>query len=586
MNPRSWVADAVAAGATPLECAAALARRLAAASHLPVDGTAPALLACHNPAVVVPAAAGSVEGIEALARLGEVHETAMAATRRHAHGVHYTPLDIARGLSARALDGAPVTARVCDPSAGGGVFLLAAAEHLERRGGDRSTIVGEQLWGIDLDADAVEVCRAALSLWASPEGGPWVVPDTTLRCADALDGDGDDAWDGTFDVVVGNPPFQGQLTADTARTAAAAGRLRDRWNCPAGPYADTAAWFLLAGLDLVVEGGVVLLVQPRSVLGTADAAPIRQAVGERSDLSGFWLGGEDVFGASVDVCAIRVRRRDHPQRPNVERWRGPELAPAPPAPWPGGGSWTGLATDLQGVPSVVVSSDRTVADRCRATAGFRRHFYGLAEHTIEEADAGPGRSAPLVTVGMIDPLRSRRGTTSFRFAGQRWSAPSVDVDALSADDPDLAAWVAARLGPKVLVATQTRVLEVLADPGGRFVPSTPVVAVACDRDEVWHVAAALCAPALTALALHRSAGTALSADTLKLSARQVLDLPLPVDDTAWSKGAALAQAAAEADDPDRWRDGLKALGREMDRAYGVAGQGLAEWWVERLPPWR
>ena len=87
------------------------------------------------------------------------------------------------------------------------------------------------------------------------------------------------------------------------------------------------------------------------------------------------------------------------------------------------------------------------------------------------------RTAPLVTAGLIDPALCRWGQAEARFAGRRFAAPLVDLDSLAAADAKLASWVSARLRPKLLVATQGKVLEAVADQVGRLVPSVPVIAV-------------------------------------------------------------------------------------------------------------
>jgi hypothetical protein len=100
--------------------------------------------------------------------------------------------------------------------------------------------------------------------------------------------------------------------------------------------------------------------------------------------------------------------------------------------------------------------------------------------------------------------------------------------------------------------------------------------------DLWHLAAALSAPALTALAARRSVGAARSAGRIKLSASQVADLPLPADSTAWDEGADLARAlhgAGWAATPDAWME----FGEVMGRAYGASEEGLLEWWWARHP---
>jgi hypothetical protein len=213
-----------------------------------------------------------------------------------------------------------------------------------------------------------------------------------------------------------------------------------------------------------------------------------------------------------------------------------------------------------------------------ATAGFRQHFYGLAGHVREWDRDG---LAALVTVGAIDPARCRWGDVEVRFAGRAWHRPAVDVDALAQDEAEIARWIRARLVPKVLVATQTRVVEAVADPDGAWVPSVPVIAVApTDPERLWHVAAVLLAPPVSVWATERAWGTGLGKGTLRVSARLVGQVPVPPDLDAWDEGASLVRIAHETGS----RSDLVAAGRTMTAAYGLRPDHPAVgWWSSRLP---
>lgn len=516
--------------------------------------------------------------------LGVVYERALDVRHRHQMGVHYTPAAVASALAAIAL-GSDDHQTVCDPSVGGGAFLLAAADQLEQRGVPPEVVVTERLWGLDIDPDVVLVAEAALAIWGS-RSGRWVGPGDHLCVGDTLQvGRGGFAADtAPFDVVLGNPPFQNQMQASTARDVATARGLRDRWAAVAGPYADTAGFFMLAGLEMAASNGVVLLVQPESVLGARDAAPIRRQVLESSAIDGLWVGGSRVFAADVRVCAplLRVGATKASQ---VQRWTGPAVEAAGPLRRPDLDlSWSPLVADLLGTPAVHVDSVATLGEVAIATAGFRDEFYGLAPHTSDTPEAAEPK---LITVGMIDPLRNRWGTGSFRYAGDRWTHPRVDTDALSEASPKLARWVNYRTVPKVMLATQTKVIEVVVDAVGDSVPCTPVIAVIAAPDRLWHIAAALTSPVATAVALARVAGAALSHDTIKLSAKQVLELPTPTDAVRWDRGAALAESAAGATDPEAWHAALLELGTVMTESYGLSGDhDVVQWWASRLPLWR
>ena len=75
----------------------------------------------------------------------------------------------------------------------------------------------------------------------------------------------------------------------------------------------------------------------------------------------------------------------------------------------------------------------------------------------------------------------------------------------------------------------------------------------------------------------------MSSQTIKLSAKQVLGLPLPEVGSAWDDGAeAAGRVAAAASAEDRLVH-LEALGRAMNRAYGVDDEALITWWLDRQP---
>jgi hypothetical protein len=96
-----------------------------------------------------------------------------------------------------------------------------------------------------------------------------------------------------------------------------------------------------------------------------------------------------------------------------------------------------------------------------------------------------------------------------------------------------------------------------------------VIAVHAPPGELFRVAAVLLAPPVSAWATATYAGVALTADAIKLSARQVLEIPLPTNDAAWARAAAAIAAG----------DVLEA-GRLMTSAYGCDGE-VTQWWANR-----
>ena len=207
-----------------------------------------------------------------------------------------------------------------------------------------------------------------------------------------------------------------------------------------------------------------------------------------------------------------------------------------------------------------------LGDIARVRAGFRDQYYGLTDAVVDDAMG----AHPLVTSGVVDPLDNGWGRRPTRFAKQSFDAPSVLLDRV---DPSIDTWIRDRLVPKVLVASQTRVIEAFVDADGRCVPCTPVVSVEPRRGRsVWHLAALLTSPVATAWLVTEAAGTALSADAVRVSASTLAALPLPGDHQAWEVAA---EAACAGD--------VAACGWAMLHAHAVDDEALFAWWWDRMP---
>ncbi len=474
--------------------------------------------------------------------LGPLHERLTADAERVRRGAWYTPRRLAEDLVRRAVVG-PGT--VIDPSCGGGVFLLAAADRLVDDGLDPADALAH-LWGCDVDPLAVAVCEAALWWWSARSGRP-VNPGPALVVGDALT----DMRLPAAAAVVGNPPFLGQLRRDTASSEGRRAELQEHFGDVVRPYTDVAWLFLLRAARAVVPGGRVALVQPQSLLGARDAAGVRAAVDELADLVDLWVEDAPTFPGAVPVCAPVVERR---------ATRAARTQPR---------SWTGALADERGVPDVDLDGERRLGDVADVHAGFRDEYYGFVDAVT---DGGPGPR--LVTVGAIDPC-AHLTDREVRFAGRRWHDPRLHVRDL---DGRARRWAEVQAGPKLLVATQTRVLEAVADADGTLVGSVPVLCVRPhDPERLWHLLAALHAPAISAWLVRRTIGTARSADACKPTAAVLATLPLPEPGRAWDRAADLARHCSEG------RADVEELARAADLAYGVDDAPLHAWWSARRP---
>jgi hypothetical protein len=283
-----------------------------------------------------------------------------------------------------------------------------------------------------------------------------------------------------------------------------------------------------------------------------------------------------VFSASVRVCAPVLERR---------------LAVSPPAGTKAGptaerGSpedrWSGLWAQATGVPPPPLDTGRTLGQLATVAAGFRDQYYGLVDLVRENDDADePGAVAPLVTSGAIDWGGCSWGRRPIRFAKRWWRAPVVDLGRLAVGGSVAARrWVDRTCHPKIVVATQTRVVEAAVDPEGTWVPSVPALAVIPEHsDDLWRLAAVLASPAATAWLMRRAAGTALARRAVKVAGPDLVALPLPRDDAAWDAATAALRHLVVAPGPGRL-DGYLAAASAAYRTPDT----LTSWWRAQAGP--
>ncbi len=289
------------AGATEGElCGVFLGGLNGAYSRLGGGEPYPGLPAAPGPEIFEELARGGPEGFPAL------YEQALEATggagRRKGGGIFYTPLPLARGVAAKVLepllkerDREEILAlRILDPAAGGGSFLLAAAESLaaalvarsERPDKARFLATG-CLQGMDLDESALEAARLTFWHWS---GGAF----PSLRAADALEPDAAGVAD--FDACLGNPPW---VSFSGREAEAITGEERDRL---AAFYPAFRRWpslqgaFLERSVRVLRPGGRLGMVVPAQMAHLPRYGAVRAVL---RSLGGpfrpFWHLGEGAF---------------------------------------------------------------------------------------------------------------------------------------------------------------------------------------------------------------------------------------------------------------------------------------------------
>lgn len=453
-------------------------------------------------------------------------------------------------LVALAVPGPRLPERVLDPSCGAGGFLLGVLDRLVDLGLDPAAALA-RVEGRDIDAGAVAATDRVVAAWAARHG---IAARSVARRVDALADDRLRADEPAPDLIVGNPPFatplrsaRGHDPATDERAAALRSARPDRL----GPYADLAAVHLSVAWDRLAPGGTLLFVLPHSLLGSRDTAGLRAEL--EPFTSTVWASNERHFDAGVRVWAPVLHRAEPTEPSEVPR------------------TWSDRAADALGLPAAP-TGHATLGTRIEATSGFRDEFYALAR-ACRESESAPGPDdLRLCTSGALDPLDLLWGRRPSKLAKVTWQRPIVRLDDLD----ERRAWVERLRRPKVLVPTQSRVLEPVVDDDGSLVPVTPVLAVwpsAGSGLGLRELAAILLAPPVSAWALRRGFGTALSPDAVKIAARDLVDVPMPTLRKPWMAAADLVAQGPSA---------LARIGELMTEAYG-ADDGVQAWWERRRP---
>jgi SAM-dependent methyltransferase len=213
---------------------------------------------------------------------------------RRARGVFYTPSDLAGWITretfgplVRAWDGTSPPPRVLDPACGGGIFLQAAAELLTARCREMKLtsaaelrVIKQSIVGIEVDAEEVEQTRQRLQPFA----------EINIHRGDALA----IALPGSFDAVIGNPPYVNIRELARSQSKEAVAELRKRF-CTAQGNFDLYVLFIERALELLKPGGRLGFIIPNKWATLDYARPLREL-----------LLRETTLEQIVDLTSMRV----------------------------------------------------------------------------------------------------------------------------------------------------------------------------------------------------------------------------------------------------------------------------------------
>lgn len=202
--------------------------------------------------------------------------------------------------------------RVLEPSAGFGGFALGLLEHAGTRG-------PVDLHLCESDPATALTCEHMVALVARQ----LTLPTLTTHC---LVGDAlleDRIPPGSFDLVIGNPPFVASYARDSHGFAdGLKARLRERYRFAQGRI-NTAVCFIELGLRALRPGGVLAFVLPSALFHMTTWAKLRRWLLEEHEILAVRYCGEWAFAADVPTGVLIVRKGSaHDPLPGMPRPEG------------------------------------------------------------------------------------------------------------------------------------------------------------------------------------------------------------------------------------------------------------------------
>jgi hypothetical protein len=376
--------------------------------------------------------------------LGQLFPQTLSRSRRKAEGIFYTPDHIVRyivdhtlgaylreheaSLSHRDYLAFLRTVKVLDPACGAGAFLahvfdVLLAEH-QRAGAKLNArqILRENIYGVDLSEESVEITKQILWLKSGIRRGPPTVLDGTIKCGNSLI---DEAfrWPeqfpeimaaGGFDVIVGNPPY---VNARTIRQTDK-NYLRTHYPQLRGAF-DLYVAFLLRGQQLLKAHGRYGWIVPNKFLVADYARQARDLLAKESRTTVIDVSTLGIF-SRVGVYPVILLGQQ--------------------------GSTGPAATG----PVHAAARHKTLAER-----GFRINAgtTGFTAQAIKGLLNQDNRGIPFAVSGSVD--RYELDTSTVRYMKDRYTHPYLELDSPVVAASKYRFWQA----PKIVIAGLTRRIE-------------------------------------------------------------------------------------------------------------------------------
>ena len=436
--------------------------------------------------------------------------------KRKAHGIYYTPEPvvnyIVRGTLGKVLEKCKTPEdvsriKVLDPACGSGSFLIKAFDvirewyenynklnrpisvrgtldaHIVPIPNPEERILTENLYGVDLDPQAIEITILNLSLKAikTKEKLPYMADH--IKCGNSLINDekiaGDKAFkwkeefkeimkEGGFDVIIGNPPYVNaiQLTKTVGK------KIKQYWKnkyySAKGAY-DIFVLFFEQSLNVCKEGGFVSFITPNKYLSSPYGVALRELISNNYRLNKVLdLSKVKVFDDPLVYPIITILQKTKPKKEytvitektfseNIENIKTYEISSKnltilPDNNW--GIILSGNVKIIEKVFEKYEPLEEVAIVQATSTASEADEY---AKYINETNDG-----LPIINTGTIDRYSTTYGITRFRHRGKQLKKPFLDISKINENRREL------YKTPKIIISKLALRIEGFLDGEGAY----------------------------------------------------------------------------------------------------------------------
>lgn len=230
---------------------------------------------------------------------------------RRKSGSYYTPLKSAQFMARILVDNylspdfkPDSDFAILDPASGAGVFLDTIYSELRKRNISPAAIASS-LYAVDRDQDALDLTQKVISIKSGLDN----IPNDHFCNADfLLDDSGNHIR--KYDLIIGNPPYISYYSRESqVDTSEYKSKLKNRYGKTAGGSLNTFLHFIIRGIELLKDGGVLCFIIPDKLLWNRRYEVTRDYILNNASPMMIIKAGENVFkGATVGSVIILLKK--------------------------------------------------------------------------------------------------------------------------------------------------------------------------------------------------------------------------------------------------------------------------------------